>query len=393
VGADGKYSITPSTPLTSGAHSVTTTATDPSGNESAKSDPLAFTVTGAAPAAPAISSVADNLAPNTGALQKGDTTNDATLVVSGTGTAGTVVHVYEGSKDVGSATVDSKGLWTLETSSLGADGTKNLTAKAIDSVGQVSPTTGIFNVVLDTTAPAAPATSAASDDVGAVKGPIASGSTTDDAQPTFSGTGTPGDIIKIYDGANVIGSTTVGTDGKYSVTPSTPLADGPHSIATTATDPSGNESAKSAPLDFKSDTTAVSLTITKALDDVGAITADVANNGSTDDAKPTLVGTATANAVVTISEGTTILGTTTASSTGAWSFTPTVAQANGAHTYTATAVNAAGTNASATFTLTVDTAVPAAPSTAATVTDDVGSIQGPIANNGTTDDTQPTFSG
>jgi hypothetical protein len=40
--------------------------------------------------------------------------------------------------------------------------------------------------------------------------------------------------------------------------------------------------------------------------------------------------------------GTTVLGSTTASSTGAWSFTPATAQSDATHTYTATAANAAG---------------------------------------------------
>ena len=55
-------------------------------------------------------------------------------------------------------------------------------------------------------------------------------------QPTLNGTGTAGDIIKVYDGGVLIGSTTVGGDGKWSFTPSGALPNGSHDITATATD-------------------------------------------------------------------------------------------------------------------------------------------------------------
>ena len=82
---------------------------------------------------------------------------------------------------------------------------------------------------------ALPALSGATDNVGAVTGAIAPNGTTDDSTPTFNGSGTPGDVINIYDGANVIGSTTVGGNGVWSFTPTTPLGEGSHSITSTAT--------------------------------------------------------------------------------------------------------------------------------------------------------------
>ena len=58
---------------------------------------------------------------------------------------------------------------------------------------------------------------------------------------------------------------------------------------------------------------------------------------------------------MTIKEGGTILGTTTADSTGAWSFTPT-GLADGAHTLTATQTDAAGNTGTATLSFTHDRA-------------------------------------
>lgn len=85
----------------------------------------------------------------------------------------------------------------------------------------------------------------------------------------------------------------------------------------------------------------------------------IPGDGLTNDATPTLTGTAAASATVTIRDGTTILGTTTANAaTGAWSFTaPTLAE--GAHSLTATAtVDGLESDPSATLALVVDTTPP-----------------------------------
>ena len=68
---------------------------------------------------------------------------------------------------------------------------------------------------------------------------------------------------------------------------------------------------------------------------------------------PAIKGTGQANTVVTIKEGSTTLGTTTADGTGAWSFTPT-GLADGAHTLTATQTDLAGNTGTATLSFTLD---------------------------------------
>ena len=83
-------------------------------------------------------------------------------------------------------------------------------------------------------------------------------------------------------------------------------------------------------------------------------------DGLTNDATPTLTGTAAAGATVTIRSGTDVLGSTTAhAATGAWSFTsPTLAE--GAHSLTATATLDGQTgDPSAPLAITVDTTPPA----------------------------------
>ena len=72
---------------------------------------------------------------------------------------------------------------------------------------------------------------------------------------------------------------------------------------------------------------------------------------------PALKGTGDANAVVTLTENGKVVGTTTASSTGAWTDTPT-GLANGPQTIVASETDAAGNTGTASLTFTLDTARP-----------------------------------
>ncbi|MFL9667796.1 Ig-like domain-containing protein [Variovorax sp. AB1(2024)] len=392
VNADGTWRFTPALPLTTGPHSFTAQAVDAAGNVSAITPASTFTLLGDAPAAPAITGVSDDKGSVSGSIAQNASTDDNTPTLSGTGTVGTVVTVYADGVAVGSTSVAANGTWSVTTSPLSGDGVKNLKAIAVDGAGQASPATGDYPIVLDTTAPATPATVVATDDQGAVTGAIPAGGSTDDASPTFSGSGArAGDTVKLYDGAALIGSTAVKADGTWSLTPEKPLAKGAHSITHTLTDAAGNTSAASAPLSFTVDTSGVVVSITHAVDDQGSKQGNLAPGAVTDDTTPTLVGTATAGSIITIREDSSALGSTTADTNGNWSLALPV-QAEGAHKYTATAVNAAGTKGEATLALTIDTTAPNVP-TIAKATDDVGSVQGPLATGGASDDTTPTLSG
>lgn len=67
---------------------------------------------------------------------------------------------------------------------------------------------------------------------------------------------------------------------------------------------------------------------------------------------------------VSIYDGNTLLGTTTAGVGGVWSFTPGTPLSEGSHTLTVTATDAAGNNSPATnsFVIVVDTTAPGVPS-------------------------------
>ncbi|WP_196385470.1 Ig-like domain-containing protein, partial [Ralstonia solanacearum] len=57
-------------------------------------------------------------------------------------------------------------------------------------------------------------------------------------------------------------------------------------------------------------------------DDVAPVTGAITAGGSTNDATPTLTGTAEANSTISIVDGITLVGTTTADASGNWTFTP-----------------------------------------------------------------------
>lgn len=152
--------------------------------------------------------------------------------------------------------------------------TQTVTANFVDAAGNPArDTAATDNAKLDFTAPDKP-NFIGNDDVEAYIGTIVSNSTTNDARPEFSGMTEALSTVKIFDGIVLIGTTVADATGAWSFTPTTALAQGSHSIRTKATDPAGNTSPESNPLDFKVDSLApanVGLTI--------AIQTDANNDG------------------------------------------------------------------------------------------------------------------
>jgi VCBS repeat-containing protein len=128
-------------------------------------------------------------------------------------------------------------------------------------------------------------------------------------------------------------------------------------------------------------------------DDVGPVTGPMAANGVTNDDKPTFSGNTEANAVVSVYDGTTLLGTTTANGSGAWSFTPTTALATGAHSVTAKATDASGNTSTASTALafSVDTGTPTAVADVKNSDEDTTPITGSVATNDTNKDGSESY--
>jgi hypothetical protein len=402
----GAWQFTPETALASGSHGLTVAAVDAAGNvgvpiSGTADDSWDFTLLTSAPAQPSIENVNDDYTQgedaDTGFLQKGQVTNDATPTVNGSAAPGLTVQIWatdsEGTRvQVGEGTADEDGRWSITTAALGADGSYSLSATAVNGAGIASAETGPFPVVLDTVAPEA-AEAVLTDDQGDEKGSVAAGGVTDDRSPVLSGTGEAGATVSVYvDGSSTpAGSVTVAADGSWTLGLAS-LADGAHSYQTKITDAAGNET-RGEVVNFTVDASLVDITIDQANDNAGSLTGAVLNGGLTDDSTPELQGTTLAGATVTLrdAEGQ-VLGTTVADAQGKWTF-QLASVADGEHTWTAEVTNLAGNTAEATLTLTVDT-TPPAPPVIVSLADDVGAIKFVSAVPGSvTDDPVPTFTG
>ncbi|MEP8673170.1 BapA/Bap/LapF family large adhesin [Enterobacter hormaechei] len=397
VAADGTgaWTFTPETALGEGTHDFTVRATDPQGNVSQPSGVWSINIDLTAPQVPTIDTVSDN-APGgvTGPLTAGQVTNDTTPTLSGTGQAGTTIHVLNNGVEIGTTTVDGNGNWSFTPDPVLTDGTYNLRVNASDDVGNVSANSPVFAFTVDTTGPAAPVVTTVIDDVSPGTGIIASNGSTNDTRPTFNGTGEVGATVHVIVDDVEIGTAVVNAQGNWTFTPTTALGEGPHTITFNATDAAGNTGVTSPPFNLTVDTSVPDAPVfTPATDNAGPVLGPVASGQSTDDTTPTLNGTAAANATITIYENGQQVGTAVADANGVWSFT-TGTLANGSHTWTATATDAAGnvSPASPGFTLVVDTTAPAAPVITQAI-DDVGTITGAIGSGQTTNDPLPRLVG
>jgi hypothetical protein len=224
--ASGAWSLTTGA-LASGSHSLTSKATDAAGNISVASAALAVTIPSTPTAAPTIAS----FSPDSGLV--GDhTTNDNTLTLMGTAVADSTVTVFDGTKQLGTATVNGSGAWTFTTAAL-ADGGHNFTATDTSS-GVTSAASSALAVTVDTIAPSAPV--------------LGGDSIVNTNHVLLSGTAEANSTITVYDGTTVVGTGTTGANGSWSVTTAA-LASGPTDLTATATDAAGNVSAISHSLD------------------------------------------------------------------------------------------------------------------------------------------------
>jgi hypothetical protein len=321
--------------LSNGAHSLTATATDAAGNTSTASGVMAVTIDTVAPGAPVI--VSDPIV----------NTNEVAL--TGTAEANATIKVYDGATLLGTATANSSGAWTYTTAAL-SNGAHSFTATAMDAAGNIGVASGAMAVTVGTVTPSI---TSFSPDSGVVGDHITNVSTL-----TLTGSAAANSTVKVYDGATLLGSTTANGSGVWTYTTGT-LSNGAHSLTATATDGSGNVSSPSTAMAVTIDTVApVAPSITSFSPDSGVVGDHITNVSTV-----TLTGAAEANSTVKVYDGATLLGTATANSSGAWTYT-TAALSNGAHSLTATATDAAGnvSTASSAMAVTIDTVAPVAPS-------------------------------
>ena len=343
--------------LTNGGHNLTATATDAAGNTGVASTALNVTIDTAAPVAPTISLFSTD----SGVVGDG-ITNDNTLTLTGTAEANSTVKVYDGATLLGTATANGSGAWSCTTAAL-VDGGHSLTATATDAAGNSGAASATLNVTIDTTAPVVPS--------------IGSGVIVNTNEVALTGTAEAGSTVKVYDGASLLGNATANASGTWSYT-SPALSGGGHNFTATATDAAGNTGIAS---------TAVAVTINTIVPVapvISSFTPDtgVVGDGITSVKTLTLTGTAEAGTTVKVYDGATLLGSTLASGSGAWSYT-TAPLANGTHSLTATDTDALGNTSTASSALSVTIAAAPAVPTISSFSTDSGVVGDHITNDNT----------
>ena len=388
IDGSGGWSFTTG-PLSDGTHTFTALATDTTGG-TITAGAVTAVVDTAPPTAPTITSVTDDVAPVTGGLANGASTNDSDLTVrvsvSGTGAAaGDTIQLFDGSNPLSSPytltdTDIANGFADVQSGTL-SDGTYSITAKITDAAGNQSDASTAFTVIINT-APAAPAITAITTDSGATGDHI-----TSDTSLTLSGTAEANSTVEVFQNGVSIGTTTASAGGTWSLAdPNTLLNGTTYQFTATATDAANNTSGLSASYAVTIDTAA------PAAPAITAITTDSGATGDhiTSDTSLTLSGTAEANSTVEVFQNGVSIGTTTAGAGGTWSLADPNTLLNGTtYQFTATATDAANNTSglSASYAVTIDTAAPAAPAITA-ITTDSGA-----AGDHITSDTSLTLSG
>jgi hypothetical protein len=203
------------------------------------------------------------------------------------------------------------------------------------------------------------------------------------ARPTLTGLAKAGAAITVRADGVVIGTAKASARGIWNFVPAVNLANGDHTITASELDADGSTIAL-ATLPLTIDEVARPPTLLLAASsDSGVIGDDITN-----DRRPILTGNAEPGATVSIRIDGALVGTTKATSAGAWSFMPSVPLTEGKHTIDAAQLDVAGNNSLAsTLALTIDT-IAASPA----VTLATGSDSGVVGDN-ITNVTRPTIIG
>jgi hypothetical protein len=190
----------------------------------------------------------DNVGPVQGPLHFGSWTDDARPMLFGTGHPGDVITLIDASLgSIGSTVVGGDGNWSVQPQVALVDGLHALDVTATNRAGTTGdPSNSAAVLFIDTTTPSAPSIASVMDNTGSMTGPIPAGGTTDETRPVISGTAQVGHIVMLYDGATLIGSSTVAGGGVWTVQPAEPLSATVHNLSAVEVTKAGVPGASSA---------------------------------------------------------------------------------------------------------------------------------------------------
>lgn len=311
--------------LEDGEHNLRVDSESNGGNASEKSEEFILIVDSTLLPPVEIGEVVANNGDTEIVLKDGDSTNDETPVLRGTGNDGEIVYVYDNDEIIGS-TIVTEGKWEIEIPKL-EEGEHELSVAVEDpATGKRSDVSDPIKLVIDTTAPEKPTVPVIVDNEGDDQGPVEPGKPIEDKQPGFEGEGSePGAVVEIViideeGNKTVIGTGIVDEDGNWTVKPTDPIEDGEYDVIVEITDPAGNTSEPSDPVKLIIDTKVPeALTDFALIDDVGPVTGPIKTGDETDDTKPTLTGKGENGSTIVIYDGEKEIGSVVVSN-GEWQF-------------------------------------------------------------------------
>ncbi|SAL37270.1 hemolysin-like protein [Caballeronia sordidicola] len=372
--------------VTAGNHVYTARVESAAGN-GAFSSVFAFVEAGTLDHVPVITSIAGAA----GNVPAGSTTNEAHPTISGTGHAGDMIELRDGSNIVGHATVDAYGHWNIGLGSV-AGGAHSLTAVAIAN-GSVSAASNeyAFNYQAASVTPT-PAALVITNLIDHSTGNVANQGTVSDSSPTVQGTMSSllvrGETISVYRDGTFLG--TASTNGTNWTFNDQGVTAGNHVYTARVESAAGNGAFSSG----------FSFMEAGAVDHVPVISAiagaagNVPAGGTTSEAHPTVSGTGHAGDIIELRDGSNIVGHATVDAYGHWNI-GLGSVSGGAHSLTAVSIaNGSVSAASNAYAFNYQAApVTPAPAETLVITNLIDHSVGNISNQGVTSDSSPTVQG
>ena len=210
------------TPLSDGAHSITTTATNRFGIVSEESSALSLVVDTAKPVTPAPSVTSATVAGTaTGELISGN----PKPAIGGTTEPGSRVSVLVDGKPVGSVIADANGAWSFQFATALADGNHSVQVQATDKAGNAGALSAATSLTIDTTPPSAPTVTLNS---------------TGSGTPVVQGTAEPNSLVTVTINGQPVGTARASAAGTWQLALASDPGVGSYTITAKASDAAGN---------------------------------------------------------------------------------------------------------------------------------------------------------
>ncbi|WP_232443720.1 Ig-like domain-containing protein, partial [Burkholderia ubonensis] len=232
--------------------------------------------------------------------------------------------------------------------------------------------------------------------------PINDGDTTKDKTPVIGGEGEPGNTIIVIIDDEVVGSTIVGEDGKWTFEPEDELTDGEHKFEVIERDPEGNESEPSDPVTVIVDPSDGGEQPQKpakpTIEDIWDNTdpdnlVPIGDGDSTKDNTPVIGGEGTPGNTIIVIIDDEVVGTAIVDEDGKWTFEPEEPLSEGEHKFEVIERDPEGNESDPSDPVSVIVDPDHVRPVITAVIDNVGDSQGPLNPGETTDDAQPEIHG